>query len=582
MGKSPAKWIKTILFGKKSSKSNNSKGREKFGNGKEALVIPSALETNLTLGPPLATHLTPNTIGRNEERLELDSKDAKNLHPGEIASGNHGTDMQGSILQDSDPEKIRLEQAATKAQAAFRGYLAFWALKGIIRLQALIRGHLVRRQAVSTLCCMFVIVKLQARVHGRRVRSSDVGLEVQKKCSIVNQLDGKLNPAGVGILTQIRKLSGNAFICKLLSSSPKVMVLLLHYDSMEPNSFPNWLERWSASQFWKPVPQPKKITHSKSHPKQGNISTSEAQTGKVKRGTRRLPVSNIDSVSAQAQATTEIEKPKRNMRKVSSHPTNSVQENPQVELEKVKRSLRKVHSPILENVVQPEVDAESPKPSLEKALTTSGHNILEQGIASSVPCSPGTEVTRKPLLRKEVSDLPNNEPEKVNSKPPTETTDKNKSMSDDQATDEQKNLAERSFKHESTPIKNGNLVHREDSTGNENQKSSLKASVPVEQESAENGVQNSPTLPSYMAATESAKAKLRMQGSPSSAEDGVERNNPNRRHSLPSSTGSKISSHSPRTQRPVQPGSKGANKTDRSLSSTRDKNGKVTQVEWRR
>lgn len=28
MGKSPGKWIKTVLFGKKSSKSNISKGRE--------------------------------------------------------------------------------------------------------------------------------------------------------------------------------------------------------------------------------------------------------------------------------------------------------------------------------------------------------------------------------------------------------------------------------------------------------------------------------------------------------------------------------------------------------------------------
>lgn len=28
MGKSPGKWIKTILFGKKSSKTNISKGRE--------------------------------------------------------------------------------------------------------------------------------------------------------------------------------------------------------------------------------------------------------------------------------------------------------------------------------------------------------------------------------------------------------------------------------------------------------------------------------------------------------------------------------------------------------------------------
>lgn len=59
---------------------------------------------------------------------------------------------------------------------------AFWALKGIIRLQALIRGHLVRRQAVATLRCMQAIVKLQSVVRGRRVRLSHAGSEVLKKC----------------------------------------------------------------------------------------------------------------------------------------------------------------------------------------------------------------------------------------------------------------------------------------------------------------------------------------------------------------------------------------------------------------
>jgi hypothetical protein len=76
-----------------------------------------------------------------------------------------------------------------------------------------------------------------------------------------------------------------------------------------------------------------------------------------------------------------------------------------------------------------------------------------------------------------------------------------------------------------------------------------------------------------MAATESAKAKLRMQGSPRFSEDRVEKNNITRRHSLPSSTNSKISSESPRTQRAVHGSGKGGNKSDKSLLSSRDGNG---------
>ncbi|KAI3768618.1 hypothetical protein L2E82_19448 [Cichorium intybus] len=46
---------------------------------------------------------------------------------------------------------------------------AFWVLKGIIRLQAVIRGHLVRRE---TLHCMRAIVEFQAIVRGQIVRLS--------------------------------------------------------------------------------------------------------------------------------------------------------------------------------------------------------------------------------------------------------------------------------------------------------------------------------------------------------------------------------------------------------------------------
>uniref|UniRef100_A0A251VSB0 Putative IQ motif, EF-hand binding site n=1 Tax=Helianthus annuus TaxID=4232 RepID=A0A251VSB0_HELAN len=41
---------------------------------------------------------------------------------------------------------------------------------GIIRLQALVRGHLVSRQAVVTLRCMRAIIEFQALTRGRMVR----------------------------------------------------------------------------------------------------------------------------------------------------------------------------------------------------------------------------------------------------------------------------------------------------------------------------------------------------------------------------------------------------------------------------
>ncbi|KAI9117224.1 hypothetical protein K1719_011390 [Acacia pycnantha] len=585
MGKSPGKWIKTVLFGKKSSKSNISKGREKLINQKEALVAAKAPETGVAVEPP------PYTVARNEEELELENKEPEYLSP-----VNQETDLVSHVHEDAppDPEKIRQEEAATKAQAAFRGYLArraFKALKGIIRLQALIRGHLVRRQAVATLCSMYGIVKFQAIVRGGRVRQSHAGYEIHEKYNMLKLQDGKrANP--VNIATKFAKLSTNTYTRKLLASSTTIVALRLQYVPGDPNSVLSWLERWSASHFWIRIPQPKKIPDSRSRRKQGNTSTGEVQMSKSRRTNRKVPTVNSESVPVQANP--ELEKPKRNLKKLSNQAADPVQENPQSELEKVKRSLRKVHNPIVENAVPPEVESETPKQHVEKAEKaniTSGHLASEQEVVSSneipnkqpalaepVPSVTDVEITPRPSVSKEASEMSGSYQVELDPKLLVENTSKDRNTFGDGALNEPTDLPESECKDENSPLTNGDLNHKEDPTGNENQRPSRRASVQGKQERTENGVHSSPTLPSYMAATESAKAKLRAQGSPRLGQDSGERNNSARRHSLPSSTNSKISSHSPRTQRPVQPGNKGGHKA----VSSRDGNGRVIQAEWKR
>ncbi|XP_062201210.1 protein IQ-DOMAIN 19-like [Phragmites australis] len=176
MGKA-GRWLKSILAGRKDGR-----GREKALQQQQQQGDATPLPAASTREKRRWSFRRPAPPGKAAAPSPL------SLEPGVSGAGLAGLSVSGRELelQQSDHAVAEAaeesdvlanclveEAAAARIQATFRGYLArkaLCALRGLVKLQALIRGQLVRRQANATLRRMQALVSAQSRLRAQRAR----------------------------------------------------------------------------------------------------------------------------------------------------------------------------------------------------------------------------------------------------------------------------------------------------------------------------------------------------------------------------------------------------------------------------
>lgn len=286
----------------------------------------------------------------------------------------------------------------------------------------------------------------------------------------------------------------------------------------------------------------------------------EAVPSRPKRSVRRNYGTNSQPGS-NGFTVVDSERPRRSLKKTCGP---AAQESPQTELEKVKRSLRKVSGATGETCDSVEVENEKLKHDLAKIPT---ENAKTDDVGTATDVSQREEIT-KPIAKDSRNGSANDDDDDDDAEDCAGNTEEDAQQSPDQEQAGDGPVDGTIEGHPSAESRrgqvNGELTSEERGSAESQRGSKRRASFSARPEHADSGLQSAPVLPSYMAATQSAKAKFCGQDSPRLGSDGVDKAAFTRRHSLPSGRPASVS---PRTQRPVQGSCKAGVRGERSLLS---------------
>ncbi|KAK1389470.1 IQ-domain 1 [Heracleum sosnowskyi] len=251
----------------KANGSKNYKGIEKAESSTlETVSIPYSL-------PPRAEVNLPETVIEDEQTQHANSVavSTSTRAEGAIEVPSDVAEVVQPVAVTQFASKLTDQEAATKIQTAFRGYLArraLRALRGLVRLKSLVEGSTVRRQTTNTLRCMQGISRVQSQINSRRIRMSEENQALQRQ--LLQKRAKELETLQMGENWNDSVQSKEQIEAKLLSKYDATMrreramaysfshqqtwkksarsANLLYMDPTNPQWGWSWLERWTAAQ----------------------------------------------------------------------------------------------------------------------------------------------------------------------------------------------------------------------------------------------------------------------------------------------------------------------------------------------